>query len=526
MSYRMNYVDRCLERTSRRLLRLNLHLSVRVCLRRPLARTALVTLTPVAQLGLLNGKNSNVNKVPGLSLSRHGREVLRLSPSALLRLQPRNLLPIKHVSVDASNLVYALTVYVLGTSVGGPGVLRAKSSASSGGSSKSGTGTNTSSIRSVSPLAPPSSQSGSGRDSSPLSPTEGVYSGQVSVPGVDVEGALKALSLDEEDFDEDFYSLRYSASVAGDAGNAIRSAETGAPITGSLWDDYVDDDEDDDDPQDNQLDLVKAALKQPGLCREHNRVCKRGICKWYAAQLREEEKERRKMECFQQRELREMRMNNKRNASPENGSSPPSRSSSPPPARRPPPHLRAGPPAPTLGPPRQLPPHLRRGAAPASAPVASPPSPISPPVHISPTPSKKSGDDDRSVSSSGSRAALSKPTTADPSTVPSSVPAPSRPWGTWGRAPSITASSVQRNNESWSVSARGIDDVQSVAGRSEASGQGAKATREGPWGNTDAVRSAASQGARTNRTYARSVAGSVASASTARTWGNVSAGPW
>ena len=232
------------------------------------------------------------------------------------------------------------------------------------------------------------------------------------------------------------------------------------------------------------------------------------------------------MERFQQRELREMRMNSKRNASPENGSSLPSRSSSPPLARRPPPHLRAGPPAPTLGPPRQLPPHLRRGAAPASAPVASPASPISPPVHASPTPSQKSGADERSVSSSGSRAALSKPTSADPSTITSSAPAPSRPWGTWGRAPSITASSVQRNNESWSVSARDVDDVQSVAGRSEASGQGAKATGEGPWGDTDAVRSAASKGARTNKTYARSVAGSVASASTDRTWGNVSAGPW
>ena len=80
-----------------------------------------------------------------------------------------------------------------------------------------------------------------------------------------MEGALKALSLDEEDFDEDFYSLRYSASVAGDAGNALRSAETGAPITGSLWDDYVYD-ADEDEPQDNELDLVKAALKQPSLC--------------------------------------------------------------------------------------------------------------------------------------------------------------------------------------------------------------------------------------------------------------------
>ncbi|KAI1783634.1 hypothetical protein LXA43DRAFT_1130776 [Ganoderma leucocontextum] len=61
----------------------------------------------------------------------------------------------------------------------------------------------------------------------------------------------------------------------------------------------------------------------------------------------------------------------------------------------------------------------------------------------------------------------------------------------WGKAPSVSASSVGRNNAAWSNSGRSVSggDARSVAA-SEAAGWGA----EQPWGSTDAVKAARAAG--------------------------------
>ncbi len=445
-----------------------------------------------------------------------------------------------------------------------PGLLRVTSTSSSQGSSSSGSGStraNTPSIRAVSPLAPQSACSSASSNESgnqPLSPTDGLYEVQVTVAGGDVEGALNALSLEGEDDPDDdlYYSMADSGSTSGDVLYAPRGELTIVPATSmkeSLWGDYVEE-EDEEDPEDNDLDLIKAAEKT-GLCRAHNRVCKKGICKIYAAQLREEEKKQRDEERRQQREGRG-KQPKKKNASSDDASTPPSRSGSSTPARAAPPHLRPGAPAPALAPAsRELPAHLRRGA-PASAPPPSPVSPISPPAHVSRAPSNNSAPSTSNDGWGSVPSGVWGPTPAKSNAVPlrrdaapnqnapaanssadaassaPALPAPPRQWGAWGRAPSISASSVQRNNDSWSVSAGEKDEVQSVA----TSGWGTKSDRAGPWGSAASVRAAgpASKGTGAKKAWAdqmdeadgRSVAGSSASASTTRTWGNVSAGPW
>ncbi|KAI0740791.1 hypothetical protein C8Q76DRAFT_203656 [Earliella scabrosa] len=447
-----------------------------------------------------------------------------------------------------------------------PGIMRAQSSASSTSSNSSNSSSGghknawsrAPSTRSLSPLEAPSGSSTSSSDG-PLTPTTSEPIGRIVLVKDNVEDALAALTLDgDEDFGEDdvYFSVADDASVTGDpqsdslwdAPPADYAVSNGVKVEESLWGDYEPQDDPESDEDDDRA-LVKAAEKEPELCRIHNVVCKKGICKVYAAQLRDQKRREREEERKKEREAALARRNKKtdkkgsffKDAPSSNGGSTPAT------ARAPPAHLRLGAAAPaSAGVPRSLPGHLRRGASSDPASGRTTPTPAQPQdIDV---------DDARSETSSGvwdaasagpwgpSGGARAPPSNTGATINTNGASAP-KAWGTWGRAPSVSASSVLRNNDSWSVSARSAggpgatgdgtngednQDAQSVSGRS-ATGWGTGS--DGPWGSSEAVRQAGKGKGARSKTKAktqdevdefdvRSVAGSSAS------WGNVSAGIW
>ncbi|RDX48580.1 hypothetical protein OH76DRAFT_1404490 [Lentinus brumalis] len=224
-----------------------------------------------------------------------------------------------------------------------------------------------------------SSAFSSRREPETFLPTDGVYNHQLTFAGRDVEAALDAMFTGgDEDPDDHFYDTHNP----GDFWDEFTTAPDVSAEEG-LWAGFADD-EDEDDPQDNDLDLVKAAENKPELCPTHNTLCSGGICQVHRSRQREEEKKRREEERRHQRED-----SDKKNAASEGVSTPSPRSGVFKPVRAPPPRLRDGPPASA---PPQLPAHLRRGAAPASAPSPIPVSPTTPPdnANVSPTPQNDS----------------------------------------------------------------------------------------------------------------------------------------
>ncbi|TFK85777.1 hypothetical protein K466DRAFT_177472 [Polyporus arcularius HHB13444] len=219
----------------------------------------------------------------------------------------------------------------------------------------------------------------------------------------------------DEDPDDHFYDTHNP----GDFWDEVTTAPDVSAEEG-LWAGFADD-EDEDDPEDNDQDLVKAAEKKPELCPTHNTLCSGGICQVHRTRQREEEKKRREEERRQQRED-----SDKKNAASEGVSTPFPRSSVFKPVRSPPPRLRDE--APAAASP-QLPAHLRRGAAPASAPSPISVSPTTPPDNDNdfPTPQNDSA---QSVSSgcSGSDAAPEDapvpPPRSGASTPPRASPSP------------------------------------------------------------------------------------------------------
>ncbi|TBU46648.1 hypothetical protein BD309DRAFT_953572 [Dichomitus squalens] len=496
----------------------------------------------------------------------------------------------------------------------------------------------------------PSTSSSSGStisDAAVLTPTDdfdGDEFPRVGMVSENVQSALEALTLNGgvDDEDEDvYYTVADSETLAGDALEAKYATILDKEVeVRSLWNDYVppDDGLDEDDDEEDDEGIKKAAAKNPELCKVHHIVCKKGICRDYAIQLAQKRKRDRLEEIRKEREKaaakrekKNARQNLSGTSTPMSASGTASGATSPSGARSPPPHLRAGAP-------RQLPPHLKPGASAAAMPRSTPVSPVvehGRDGRVTPTPSRRQDDDDDSHSvapssvgwgtmsdtpwgpvvkqkgndwgvtpvkaaprrnpapvsnvnaatsntkawgawgkapsisassvrrnnggwSIGSRTETGDgdddwPTagqvkSAAPARGPDS-PCPTREFGAWGKAPSISASSVRRNHDSWSNSGRSISDngeTRSVAA-SEGAGWGANAgvnadaNTDGPWGSTDAVKAArATRVAGSNvdgrkKTWAelvddeldgldgRSVAASTESG---QTWGNVSAGPW
>ncbi|KAI1790386.1 hypothetical protein LXA43DRAFT_1016888 [Ganoderma leucocontextum] len=330
--------------------------------------------------------------------------------------------------------------------------------------------------------------------SQPLSPAGDDDDGpQVGIVSEKIESALEALALGGQsnfDDDDEFHTIAESDSIVGPLQQLQYTIlEPEEPVQ-SMWGDYVPSDDDDgDDDDDDDEGIKKAAAKDPELCKVHNKVCKKGICKTYAAQLREKLNRERQEQRRKEREdalAKREKKNAKRALSVTTSSAGTTSRAASPAVRAPPPHLRPGAA-------RQLPAHLQRGAAPAITPKS--PSPVSPITgddgdgdgdgRVTPTPSRQPDDEVRSASSGGWGsisdspwgpvhrpkgndwgAPSSKPPTRNPAaTSPANVnatpwlnaPKPTKAWGAWG-APSISASSMQRNHDNWSVGARTQDD--------------------------------------------------------------------
>lgn len=478
------------------------------------------------------------------------------------------------------------------------GILRPTSSASSHDSFTSkrpNVQSRTPSVRSNSPqsasLSSGSSSSRSSSDASPSSLSKAPHNDAFVVAGDHVEAALSALTLgDRDDYGEDdlYYSVAHTTSVSGDSKSfppfnspVEHSVANTAEMQQSLWDVSVAPDSDSDVEDADEKWLAKAAAKNPELCRVHNKVCKHGICKVHAEQERarksRERVEERNMERNAALEAREKR-NRKRDESEEDGDTGYTRLT--------PAHLRSRAPVPS-GPVRELPPHLRRNASAPSAPVNSKASDSdSTTGRVTPTPTRRpeedddgNGDDeeedeDDAKSQSSSRWdtvtddpwAPTKPakgkgnknktkTSASPPSNKAgaaSNPAPEA-LGAWGKSGSVTASSMQRNGDSWSASGRsagrGVNNVASAPqsdnddGGADESGKGKDraydelsvsgrsstgwgTVSDGPWGSSDKVRGAAAgNGSKKKKTWADEVEEASNAGSTA-SWGNVSAGPW
>lgn len=327
--------------------------------------------------------------------------------------------------------------------------------------------------------------------SQPLSPVGDDDNGpQVGIVSENIEGALEALGLKQDNSDDDeFHTIVGSDSIVGPLLQVQYTIlEPEEPVQ-SLWDDYVpsDDDNGDDDDDDDEG-IKKAAAKNPELCKVHNKVCKKGICKAYAAQLREKRNRERQEQRRKDREdafaKREKKLA-KKAASVSTASTGTSSGAASPALRVPPPRLHPGAA-------RQLPAHLQRGAPPTITRKSPPPvSPLTTDVgdvdgdgdgRATPTPSRQVDDDVRSVSSGGwgsisdspwgpvhrpkgndwdapsSKPPPRNPAAASTASKPRPVaPKPTKAWGGWG-AQSISASSMQRNCDSWSVGARTRDD--------------------------------------------------------------------
>ncbi|KAI0753352.1 hypothetical protein C8Q80DRAFT_508530 [Daedaleopsis nitida] len=447
---------------------------------------------------------------------------------------------------------------------------------------------------------PAVTSSSSSSDISLISPSEDTRTTQIFIAGNDIVRGLASLGLgDDEDYEDEYLTVADTASALEDLHGLTLLDEPrveythGRPVlevVDSLWGDSVSAVSDDEEEEDDDKALVKAAQKNPILCRIHNRVCKKGICKEYAEQLRKERNDKRRMEREEQQNKRNKKK--EKNASKASPTSPsPVDAPHAPHPRAPPPHLSPS----SSG--NGLPAHLRKGALPLSPSSMSPLSPA-PSLHgrTTPTPSRRQDDDAQSKSSGGwgsvsedlwgpgrPRKAGAPSAPAPPLAPAPQTPAPEAPkaWGAWGDAPFVSASSVRRNNASWSVSTHDVADLRefdgdgdgdndndrreetydtydagSVSGRSATgwgtvhagAGASTSANADGPWGSTDAVRAAGaarrggsgggsarspSQAGKTKKTWAeqmdddfdtKSVAASTVSA--ASTWGNVSAGPW
>ncbi|KAH9888364.1 hypothetical protein C8Q73DRAFT_181955 [Cubamyces lactineus] len=306
------------------------------------------------------------------------------------------------------------------------------------------------------------------------------------IAGGPVQGSFAALSVDDID-DELYYDGGGNLQQDDDAKPAA-SAEIDImyfpradsvfvhKAAGSLTTPGEDIDNADEGEDEDEDDLADNTGEKELICPEHNVVCKKGICSVMAKILRAKKAEERRQELARERAEREAKRA-KAAAKKKPGKLPlmtPSPASSntsgsggilpkhlrpgsaAPAVRAPPPHLRSGAPplSPSTGPGmRQIPAHLRP-AKPSPEPIAG--------GRSTPTPSRRGDDDARSETSGwgnisegpwampDSQRAKSKPR-ATP------APAPKAPASTWGKAPSISASSVRRNNDSWSVSAGDAD---------------------------------------------------------------------
>ncbi|CDO77597.1 hypothetical protein BN946_scf184936.g22 [Trametes cinnabarina] len=270
-----------------------------------------------------------------------------------------------------------------------PGITRGNSS--SGSSQPSATGSSAwgepaASNGSTSPLPPPSSAgTSSGDDALPETPRDAGPEQSSMVAGSHVEGAFAALSVD--DYEDDMY---YSVDGEG----AIANRETDVPAgtidvlylpradalivnnapggsgTGKLPANSDDDNDNDNDNDSDNDDEEEEEAKDPGMigdkkvCPEHNVVCRKGICRVYAAMLREErreeerqkrEKERAEAQAKREKAQKKKGKNSFFKPMPSLGPTSPTGSYGG--GRAPPPHLLAGAPAPspTI---RAPPPHL------------------------------------------------------------------------------------------------------------------------------------------------------------------------
>ncbi|KAI0351995.1 hypothetical protein OH77DRAFT_829025 [Trametes cingulata] len=432
-----------------------------------------------------------------------------------------------------------------------PGITRGGSS--SGSSQRSaGSGRNgwegSASQRSTSPVGTPStSGSASSDDAPPATPADLGSDGSAVVVGDRIERAFAALDMDDE---EDYYYSVGGGSVAGDgdgegdgivdptapppvefdlklmprASDVVISKPLDGPSTSSAPRSNAQpegDDEDEDDDDENENDA------NPEICPEHNVVCKKGICRVAAARDRERKREARRQAREKERAealARREKNAKKKGKTPFFKSAPSSASGSgsgaSTPTREPPPHLRTGAPAAALRAPpahlkmgapppppsapgssRQMPAHLQRGASASSGPTSPPPPQAGEgDGRLTPTPSRRIEDDVRSEGSGWGNLSegpwgppvqitKGKARLKAPLPEPKPAPPPERAWGAWGRAPSISASSVRRNNDSWSVA--GSDAPASPGMDDRAGGMTSGSPRQerewGAWGKAPSI---------------------------------------
>ncbi|KAI0800242.1 hypothetical protein C8Q74DRAFT_1214239 [Fomes fomentarius] len=469
------------------------------------------------------------------------------------------------------------------------GILRPTSSASSHDSSTSerpNARSRTPSVGSNFPqsasLSSGSSSSSSSSDPSPSSLlSKAPHDGAFVVAGDHVEAALSALTLSDAE-DDLYYSVVDTASISGNPKSfpLLDSPQVEHTVTGtaemSLWDVSGPADSDSDVEDADEKWLAKEAAKNPELCRVHNKVCKHGICKVYAEQERARKNQKRIEERNMERnaalEAREKR-NRKRDESEEDGDTGYTRLT--------PAHLRSRAPVPS-GPVRELPPHLRRNASAPSTVNSKASDSDSATGRVTPTPTRRpevddgsdedeEEDEDDAQSQSSSRWdtvtddpwAPTKPAKGKGNKAKTSAsasasnPAP-KALGAWGKSGSVNASSMQRNEDSWSASGRstgrGGNNVASAPqsddddGGADGSGEGKEraydelsvsgrsstgwgTVSDGPWGSSDKVRGAAAsaRAGKGNGSKKKTWADEVEEASNAgstASWGNVSAGPW
>ncbi|KAI0827750.1 hypothetical protein BC628DRAFT_154677 [Trametes gibbosa] len=379
--------------------------------------------------------------------------------------------------------------------------------------------------------------------------------GDAAAAGIRVEGAFAELSVDDYE-DGLYYSAigpvdhappgapgrEFDVLLAPHAKTVfVVNASGGAPP--SAKDRSAADVEDDDD-DDEIAHKTEGTATTKFLCPEHNIVCRTGICLVYAKRKREldreavrQQREKDRAAAQKKREKNAKKKNKLAEGEPvmpdESGSTTPDEggtttlpSPSPPPRKRePPPHLRKTVPP---GPARALPAHLGAGAPPPSpGPARQMPSrlmhgPSGPGGLASLRPDAKGDQDAQSEASSwgnlsddpwvGPRASLSP--AAISSSTQNSSPAVPRAWGVWGKAPSISASSVQRNNDSWSVSAgdqngKKVEIDKPAAGKNAGKGKGKNKSTPKPAGKPVHKASPATQPVQGNWGKAPSISGST-----------------
>ncbi|KAI0330398.1 hypothetical protein GY45DRAFT_1277940 [Cubamyces sp. BRFM 1775] len=397
------------------------------------------------------------------------------------------------------------------------------------------------SVRSVSPHAAQSSSgTSSGDDAPPATPSVANVGHDPMVAGGPAQGPFAALSIDDLD-DEEYYGAGEALQQGGDARSSASAGSDvmyypradsvfvhkpeGSPATPG--EDKADRDEEEDEEEDNPIDSTG---EKKLVCPEHNVVCRKGICSVMAKLLRAEKFEKRRQELERERAEREAKRakaakKKKKDNFPLATSSPSRFESSgsggglPVHLRRPgaaapppPPHLRAGAPplSPSAGPgtTRPMPPHLRsRPANPSPDPDAG--------GRWTPTPSRRGEDDARSGTGGwGDNISEGPWGVSDPKPPKSKSRGTPAPAPSWGKVPSISASSVRRNNDSWSVSAGDADEHDDGGGiaspwtSAKTAGKAPAKRDYGAWGRAPSI--SASSVRRNNDSWsvsARSVAG-------------------